>query len=297
MEESMRTRLAGLRRLPRLVARRNISFFPALFVTAGVLATLAIAASLAVPAVAARESSATRASRGPGAAPADASAFQAACPAGFVLDFSGLPAGTILAEQYASFGIHISARANGEHPNAIIVFDSNDSGTHDPDLEVDIGNIAILAKELEDENGDGLVDLPDENNSGGAQVFAFDQPVHVESFFFIDKDHGTPDHAIAYNESDDVITTAEIPVGSNGSVQTITVGADNVRRLEVVYRDSGGLTGILIRCPQSNPTPTPSPQVRRPPDPTPTIVSEVFLPPTLPSTLPPTGGHPGPALP
>ena len=224
---------------------------------------------------------------------------QNGCAPGFVLNFSGLPAGTILGEQYASYGVHISVLANGDHPQAAIVFDSNASGSNDPDLEVDIGNISILAKDLKDENADGLVDFPDENNSGGAQIFTFDQPVHVGSFVFIDKDHGTPDHAVAYDASNDVIKTVPIPVAGNGSVQTINVNADNVRRLEIVYRDSGGLTGIVINCPAATLTPTPSPTpaptptpriltVTDPPTQTPAVL-EVVLPPVLPIRLPATG--------
>jgi hypothetical protein len=212
-----------------------------------------------------------------------------------VLDFSGLPAGTIIGEQYASYGVHISVVANGGHPPAAIVFDSNASGSNDPDLEVDIGNISILARDVKDENGDGLVDFPDENNSGGAQILTFDQPVHVESFVFIDKDHGVPDKATAYDASNHEIKTVPIPVGANGSVQTINVDADNVRRLEIVYRDSGGLTGIVINCPAATPTPTPSPTpapriqtFTDPPTQTPAVL-EVVLAPVLPAQLPATG--------
>ena len=68
-----------------------------------------------------------------------------------------------------------------------------------------VGNIAILAKDLDDveppPSGDGLVDNPDENNFGGKQIYAFDEPVHIGSFLFIDKDHGTPDRAVAYDAS------------------------------------------------------------------------------------------------
>jgi hypothetical protein len=225
---------------------------------------------------------------------------QNGCPPGFVIDFSGLPAGTVLGEQYASYGVHISAVANGEHPDAAIVFDSNATGSNDPDLEVGVGNISILARNVKDENADGLVDFPDENNFGGVQIFAFDQAVNVGSFLFIDKDHGSPDKAVAYDASNDVIKTVPIPVAGNGSVQTINVDAENVRRLEIVYRDSGGLTGIEINCPgvpTTTPTPSPTPTPRLLTDtttPTPTLtptVLEVVLPPELPIRLPATGGR------
>ena len=86
------------------------------------------------------------------------------CP--FKIDFAGLPAGTILGEQYANQGVHISGVANEGLPDKLIVFDTNAPPTHDPDLAVDIGNIAIFAKNLTDNNHDGLVDDPDENNFG-----------------------------------------------------------------------------------------------------------------------------------
>src|SRR3990172_2805797 len=111
----------------------------------------------------------------PGSRPGGAA--QGACPSQFTIDFSGLPAGTIIGEQYAAFGVHISGIANEGFPDALVAFDTNAPPTPDPDLAVDIGNIAIFANNLADANGDGLVDDPDENNFGGRAIFAFDQDV------------------------------------------------------------------------------------------------------------------------
>jgi hypothetical protein len=218
-----------------------------------------------------------------------------------VIDFAGLPAGTVLAEQYSGLGVHISAVANGAgFPNAGIVFDSNAPPTHDPDLAVGAGAIAILAKDLNDVGGDGLVDNPDENDFGGKQVYAFDEPVHIGSFLFIDKDHGTPDRAIAYDALNSVIKEAAIPVAGDGSVQTINVDADNVSRLEIVYRDSGGLTGIEVGCsapptPSPSPSPTPSPTASATPEPTPTATPVLILPGTAtPESTPTVTASPTP---
>jgi hypothetical protein len=191
-----------------------------------------------------------------------------ACIAPFVIDFAGLPAGTVLGEQYAAQGVHISAAGNGSGPNAAIVFDSNAAPTHDPDLAVGIGNLAILALNLNDANSNGLVDDPDENNAGGKQVYWFDQDVNIGSFKFIDKDHGSPDKAIAYDATNSMVAEVAIPVSTNGSVQTIEVNADSVRRLEIIYRDSAAVTGIEVNCSQQ-PTPTPSPTASPSPSPTP----------------------------
>jgi hypothetical protein len=219
------------------------------------------------------------------------------CPDGFVIDFAGLPAGTILGEQYAARGVHISGVGNGDGvPDAVLVFDSNGSGSDDPDLEVDVGNIAILAKNLNDAKGDGLVDVPDENDLGGKQVYLFDEPVRIGSFLFIDKDHGTPDQAVAYDSGGDEILTAPIPLAGDGSVQRINMDAGDVSRLVIAYQDSAALTGIEV-CPPvaaGTPDPTASPT----PSPTPTAVTATPAPSPTPTALlillPPTGGGLGP---
>jgi hypothetical protein len=181
-----------------------------------------------------------------------------ACP--FTIDFAGLPAGTILAEQYADQGVHISGVARLGLPDALIVFDTNAPPTHDPDLAVDIGNIAIFAKHLTDveppPSGDGLVDDPDENDVGGTATFAFDQDVSIGSVKWIDKDHVVDNFVVAYDAAGNVITSVPVPLGANASVQTIAVNADGVRRLEFVYQESGGFTGIEVDCEQGTPTPT-----------------------------------------
>jgi len=208
------------------------------------------------------------------------------CSRGVLLDFAGLSTGTVIDEQYAPFGIHISGVAKGEgSPNAIIVFDSNASGSKDPDLEVDVGNIAILADNLDDENGDGLVDKPDESIFGGKQIYVFDQPVSIGSFLFIDKDHGTPEKAIAYDASNNVIKQVLIPVAGNASVQTVHVDATNVSRFVIDYRDSGGLTQIEV-CFQ-DPTPAVISTATPPPSPSPTPTALEII------SLPSTGGRDG----
>jgi len=221
--------------------------------------------------------------------------FAQGCPDGFVVDFAGLPAGTILGEQYASLGLHISAVANGgdEFPDNAIVFDSDAPPTHDPDLAVSVGSIAILAKNLNDQNGDGLVDAPDENDSGGKQIYGFDQAVFIGSFLFIDKDHCTPDKAIAYDSDGNAIKQVAIPLSTDGSVQTIVVDADNVSGFEIVYRDSAGLTGIEVCPPEATPTPSPSPSPTASPALAPTA-SPALAPTASPTPAPTASPTPAP---
>jgi hypothetical protein len=226
------------------------------------------------------------------------------CSGPFTIDFAGLPAGTIIDDQYAGLGVQISGVANNNGPDALIVFDSNSLDTDlDEDLRVGIGNIAIFPNNLDDDNGDGLVDRPDENNFGGRAIFLFEQDVSIGSFKFVDKDHEPPDSAIAYDSSGGVIKQVPMPVSSNGSVQTIDVDADGVRRFEVVYGDSGGFTGIEVNCPQQQtptvtpvpPTPTQTPETETPTPPaaTPTAIA----PEETPTATPPVDvGTPTPTV-
>jgi hypothetical protein len=172
-----------------------------------------------------------------------------------VLDFAGLPAGTLLGEQYAADGIHISAVANEGRPNQLIVFDSNASGTPDPDLEAGIGNLAIIPEHLNDGNGDGLVDVPNDSIRGGTQIYTFDQERTVGSFTIVDIDHGVPSshYASAFDAGGNLIVKVPITIGADGNVQTVAVNASGVRRLEITYRDSAGVTGIELGCPPEPP--------------------------------------------
>jgi len=166
-----------------------------------------------------------------------------------VIDFAGLPHGTILNEQYAQYGIHISGDVlNSTALDKVIVFNSFVSGSQDPDLQVDIGNLAILPQNLTDLNGDGLIDSPNDNDIGGRQIYTFDQPREVISFTFVDKE-SPPGTATAYDLQGSIIASVTIPAATNGSVQTVMMNAPNVSRLVIDYRnDSGGVTAIQLGC-------------------------------------------------
>lgn len=187
-------------------------------------------------------------------APGSAGAQVALCEP-VVLDFTGLPAGTLVNEQYAADGIHISAVANEGRPNQLVVFDSNASGTPDPDLEAGIGNLAIIPEHLNDGNGDGLVDVPNDSIRGGKQIYTFDHDRTVGSFRIVDIDHGDPDshYASAFDGNGNLIVKVPIIIGVDGNVQTVQVNASGVRRLEITYRDSAGVTAIDLGCPPEPP--------------------------------------------
>lgn len=208
-----------------------------------------------------------------------------------LLDFAGLPHGTILGEQFASAGIHISGDAiQDSQPDALVVFDS--STHHRPDttdIEVGIGNLAVIPNTTADGNGDGLVDDFRDSFAGGTQIYAFDQDVTINSFVFVDKDARLAGAATTFDADGDVISTVSIPNAGNASVQTIDLNATGVRRLEIFYNDSGGVTAIDVEClPTPTPTPTSTPTSTPSPTATPTPTSTATPTPTLTATQTPT---------
>ena len=168
-------------------------------------------------------------------------------------------------------GVTVSAMANGGFPNEVMIFvsDNNVLNDDDPDLETPgVGgicgdcvieqsgegmHIAVIPEFITGSAGDGVVDIPDDSASGGTQRWVFDETWFLRSFDFVDYDRNNNGEARAYTNPDctGLVQTAVIsknPNGGDGSVQTITLNANNVRCLEVEYVDSGGITNIHLEC-------------------------------------------------
>ena len=157
------------------------------------------------------------------------------CHGGELISFEGLPHGTILAEQYSARGVHISAEAPDGRPDAVVVFDSGASGTSDPNLEIGIGNLAVIAE-----------DVPGNGYGGGTQVYTFDRDREVLYVVFVDVDTLSLQEVKTFDADGAEIATVPILAGGDSSVQTLELGTQGVRRLEITYRDSGALAEICL---------------------------------------------------
>ncbi|GIV33390.1 MAG: hypothetical protein KatS3mg031_0925 [Chitinophagales bacterium] len=165
-----------------------------------------------------------------------------------VLNFAGLPHGTILNEYFAELGVTITPDANGVYPDKLVVFNTNLTNTPDPDLQARIGNAVIFPTNLTDANNNGRVDNPDDQNVGGTIVFTFDQVRTLYGITLIDNDrnNGT---ITAYDESNNVIAVVNTPSGADGSVQDIALNIPGVKKFVVSYNDSRAITNIRFSCP------------------------------------------------
>ncbi len=169
-------------------------------------------------------------------------------PPKFGVDLEVFEHGEILTNREIAPGVTVSAISNTNKPNEVIIFNSNVTGTNDPDLEVSIGNLLIIPENITDNTGDGLVDSPDDSNVGGFMTFTFDTDRTVFSITLVDNDRNNG-WIKAYDENDNQIKHVSTPSGAEGSIQVIQINTSNVRKLVLYYWDSRGVTALMLDCP------------------------------------------------
>jgi len=95
----------------------------------------------------------------------------------------------------------------------------------------------------------------DDSADGGTIYFTFDSPKKVASFDFVDGDRpGATAFATAFSDvgCTSPITTVPIDMtAGDGSVQTVTLNANNTLCLKIHFEDSGGITNLHFECPDN----------------------------------------------
>ena len=196
-------------------------------------------------------------------------------PAGAtVVDFNSFFAGTVVAGEdptgatvsvnpYTEFAL--SCVNGGSGPNSIVVFDSQNPTGGDWDLgspnedfsgpgvgwggskhssganDRDWNNLLIIAEDVLDSDGDGLVDDPDDEGDGGVFIFEFEQAVAVLRVVLIDIDCDETAEVRLFNSVGIVATLPAQALGSN-SVQALDASAYlGIHRMEVELSSSGAI--------------------------------------------------------
>ena len=191
-----------------------------------------------------------------------------------VIDFNGLAAGTIVAGESPSGGtvsdnpyaeFTLSCVNDGGGPNSLVLFDSQNPTGGDADLgspNADFGgpgvgwggssgrpgennnnwgNLLIIAENVIDGDGDGLVDDPDDEACGGVIVFEFEQAVAVLRVVLVDIDYNETAEVRLYDEVGIVATLPAQALGNN-SVQTLDGGAQlGIYRMEIEVSSSAAV--------------------------------------------------------
>jgi hypothetical protein len=191
-----------------------------------------------------------------------------------VVDFNGLDAGTIVAgedptgatvsnDTYVEFTL--SCINNGNGPNSVIIFDSQNPTGGDTDLgtpnvdfggpgvgwggsdgrpgenEDDWGNLLIIAENVIDCDGDGLVDDPDDEARGGVFIFEFEQAVIIQRIVLVDIDSDETAEVRLYDISGIVATIPAQALGSNSVQALFGESYIGILRMEVELSSSGAI--------------------------------------------------------
>jgi len=164
-------------------------------------------------------------------------------------DLSGYAHGEIVTGQEIAPGVTVTGISNtpATSPNAVAIFNSNVSNSLDPDLEVGVGNLLILPQNSTDNNGDGNIDNPSDGNNGGKMIFTFDQDRTVYSLTLVDNDrnNGT---VKAYDANNNLLLNVGTPSLGPSTIQLVSLNVSGVRKLEVSYWDSRGVTDLVLDC-------------------------------------------------
>lgn len=179
-----------------------------------------------------------------------------------------LPAGTVLTNQYAAEGVHISAVNNRNgHPDKALIFNSSsptggdyDLGTPNqaffgpgigsggnPSNNVPLGNLVIIAEDDVDADNNGLVDDPDDEARGGQIKLQFDCPFTIYSIVLVDVDDGTGGSVIACELENGGTTSVPIPNLGDNSVVTLPIGVSKVKSLTISLKGSGALAAFSYK--------------------------------------------------
>ncbi|MBC8367313.1 hypothetical protein H8E52_07885 [bacterium] len=195
-----------------------------------------------------------------------------------VEDFSGPFAGTVIAGEEPGGGTAagdafphfiVSGTNTGGGPHSIIVFDSANPTGGDFDLGTpnetcggpgvgaggEVGqpgencvareNLLIIAENINDSDGDGLVDNSDDEAGGGVIRFDFDIVVDLEHLVIIDIDAETLDFSM--NGPDGFVGAGSGGDVGNNSCQVIDLSEfRGVTSLEIVFSSSGGVAELAF---------------------------------------------------
>lgn len=190
--------------------------------------------------------------------------------------FELFPAGQVVAGQlpgggtaadglFGDFNLVVSNLGGG--PSSAVVFDSSAPTGGDLDLGTPnesaggpgvgaggesgpganreaLGKILVIAEDIVDAGGDGLVDDPDDENGGGYVEFHFHEPVVVFDLILvdIDADEGA---TIELSEDDLDRGTVEASRYGNNSVEHVDLSQNGpVTRLVVRIASSGAIGGL-----------------------------------------------------
>jgi len=201
-----------------------------------------------------------------------------------VVDFSEFVPGEYIS-QLADGLARLETSGSGYNAQGPRIYDSNNTGGADSDLEVGVGNVLIIQESDQPE--------PDDNADGGSIKFFFENNVViVRSITLVDNNVGS--FMICKKDGNTVFRTDFAAAGEGQVIETMVRDYEFVDECRLKLKQSGAISQIEFCLAgddkeESEPTPFPSPEPTSEPTPfpTPEPTSEPSLEPsTFPSSEP-----------
>lgn len=194
--------------------------------------------------------------------------------ASITLDFdtdangNAIQAGQVIDNEYAPWGVHISTENFQKSFDLGIAFDSENPTGGDGDLRTGagsygigndpndpLGNVLIISERSYDGNGDGLIDVPDDEGGQFAGYFQFDFDIAMLSgqVTLLDiEEHGG---GIRFYNNGSALLAEDIysaAIGDN-SRQTLSFSGFEFDSMRIYLKGSGAVDNLVVV-----PTPEPS---------------------------------------
>ena len=173
-------------------------------------------------------------------------------------DGSVIPAGAPLVDQYADWGVSFDVQNRSSHrPDLGITFDSSSPTGGDEDLRTPsnkdasgntgaLSNLLIIAENDKDENGDGLVDDPDDNSNGGKIILNFAEETRVNSIKLIDIEESGGYIALLAADGSELEKQTISALGDN-TVQTVDFSTDlAVSSMKIKLKGSSAVDDVNL---------------------------------------------------
>ena len=182
----------------------------------------------------------------------------------FETDAAGaaLTAGQVVDIEWASWGVHVTSNNQASHP--AMIFDSAAPTGGDTDLGTPnqafggpgVGNGGSNNAPGRNATPMGKVlivqenstNTPDDNANGGSLIFTFDYGVNIDDVQIVDIDdtrRPVRSKPIVMWRGATLLTTGKMLGLGDNSVQTVSISAAGVRRLEVNFPASGAVASVV----------------------------------------------------
>jgi RHS repeat-associated protein len=174
---------------------------------------------------------------------------------------NALSTGEIVAEQWSSWGVHVTSHDPINHPP--MIFDSAYPTGQDTDLgspNSDFGGPGIGSGGASGSNAandeyfgriliiseDADATDPDDRAAGGTLIFSFDNLVMIDDIRLLDVDQNETATFRTFNANGVLISTMLIAGAGDNGQQTAAINAVGVARLEVEFSGSGAIADLIF---------------------------------------------------